>query len=120
MALEILSQTDDALVHVRLTGVMQLADQTTLQTRAKQWIDRGLKPRVLAVIENFQGWQKGVDWGDVTFLSTHGDDVAKIAIVGDPQWKDQAFMFLAKGLRATQIEYFAPSARAEAEAWIRK
>jgi len=42
------------------------------------------------------------------FLMDYGDDVVKMAIVGDAKWKEQVFMFTAKGLRKTAIEYFCP------------
>jgi hypothetical protein len=105
--------------HIRITGTMKLADQQMLYTEAKKLIARGLKPRVLVITENFQGWEKGVDWGDVSFLTDHGDNIVKMAIVGEEKWKEQAFMFTAKGLRKTAIEYFPPTALAHAEAWVR-
>ena len=34
------------------------------------------------------------------------------------KWKDDAFAFLGKGLRTTQIEFFSPAALKEADSWI--
>ena len=118
MAYEII-KIDGPVLHVRIKGVMQLADQHALQAAAKKLIAQGLKPRLLVIAENFQGWEKGVDWGDMDFLMDYGDDVVKMAIVGDEKWKEQVFMFTAKGLRKTAIEYFSPTALAQAEAWVR-
>ena len=118
MAYEII-KTDGPVLHVRIKGVMQLADQQALQAAAKKLIAQGIKPRLLVIAENFQGWEKGVDWGDMDFLMDYGDDVVKMAIVGDAKWKEQVFMFTAKGLRKTAIEYFSPADQARAEAWVR-
>jgi hypothetical protein len=118
MACEIF-KTDGPVLHIRIKGVMQFADQQALQAAAKKLIAKGLKPRVLVIAENFQGWEKGADWGDVSFLTDYGDDIVKMAIVGDEKWKEQVFMFTAKGLRKTAIEYFSPTALAQAEAWVR-
>ena len=118
MACEII-KTDGAVLHVRIKGVMQLADQEVLYAAAKKLIAQGFKPRVLVIAENFQGWEKGADWGDVSFMTDYGDDIVKMAIVGDEKWKEQVFMFTAKDLRKTPIEYFAPTALAQAEAWVR-
>jgi len=118
MAFDII-KTDGPVLHIRITGVMQFADQQALNAAAKKLIARGVKPRVLVIVENFQGWEKGADWGDVSFLTDYGDDIVKMAIVGDEKWKEQVFMFTAKGLRKTAIEYFAPTALAQAEAWVR-
>jgi hypothetical protein len=112
-------KTDGAVMEIRISGIMQLSDQQAIQAAAKKLITQGLKPRVLVTAENFQGWEKGADWGDVSFLMDFGDDVAKIAIVGDEKWKDQVFLFTAKGLRKTAIEYFSPAALAQAQAWVR-
>lgn len=118
MAYEIV-KTDGPVLHIQIKGVMQLADHQAMQADAKKLISQGLKPRVLVNAVDFQGWEKGADWGDVSFLSDYGDDIVKMAIVGDEQWKDQIFMFVAKGLRKTAVEYFPASALARAEAWLR-
>jgi len=117
MAFSLIESSDDFL-HVRVSGVMTLADQAALQNAARVLIDRGLKPRVLAVLAGFGGWAKGQDWGDVTFLSEHGDDIARMAIVGEERWRDDALMFVAKGLRATAIEYFKPADIEGAKLWV--
>lgn len=118
MAYEII-RTDGPVVHIRIKGMMQLADHQAMQAVAKKLIAQGLKPRVLVSAVDFQGWEKGVDWGDVSFLSDYGDDIVKMAIVGDEKWKDEVFMFVAKGLRKTAVEYFPSSALTQAEAWVR-
>ncbi|WP_372521861.1 STAS/SEC14 domain-containing protein [Sulfuricaulis sp.] len=118
MAYEIVS-IDGPVIQVRISGTMQLVDQQALQAAAKKLIAQGIKPRVLVSAENFQGWEKGVDWGDVSFLMDFGDGIVKMAIVGDEKWKEQVFMFTAKGLRKTAIEYFPPAALAQALAWVR-
>ena len=118
MAFEIV-KTDGPMLHVRIKGVMQLADHQAIQEVAKKLIDQGLKPRVLVSTVDFRGWEKGADWGDMSFLSDYGDDIVKMAIVGDEKWKDQVFMFVAKGLRETAVEYFPAGALTQAEAWVR-
>lgn len=118
MAFEIV-KTDGAVLHVRIQGVMTLADHQAMQEVAKKLITQGLKPRVLVTTVDFQGWGKGADWSNVSFLSDFGDDIVRMAIVGDVKWKDQVFMFVAKGLRKTAVEYFPTGAAAQAEAWVR-
>ena len=118
MAYEIV-KTEGPVLHVRIKGMMQLADQQALHAAAKKLIAQGLKPRLLVIVENFQGWEKGADWSDTDFLMDYGDDVVKMAIVGDTKWEEQVFMFTAKGLRKTVIEYFPPTELARAVAWVR-
>lgn len=118
MAYEILG-IDNEIIRVRIQGVMRLADQKALQSAAFDLIERGLKPRLLIMTENFEGWEKEEGWDDVGFLMDYGNEIAKMAIVGDERWKEQAFMFTGKGLRSTAIEFFPLSALDEAELWVR-
>ncbi|MBN2108858.1 MAG: STAS/SEC14 domain-containing protein [Deltaproteobacteria bacterium] len=118
MACEIL-RIDGEIVHIRLKGIMKPTDLQSLQTTGKQLIGQGVKPRLLVTLDDFQGWEKGVDWNDVGFMLTQGKNILKMAIVGDERWKEDVFAFVAKGLRPTEIEFFAPSAAKDAESWIR-
>ncbi len=117
MAYEIIG-IDGNLVRVKISGVMKLADQQSLQTAGMEQIAQGRKVRLLVTLLDFEGWERGVDWSDVGFFMAHGDDISKIAIVGDKRWKDQVFAFLGKGLRRTEIEFFPSSSSKEAENWI--
>lgn len=118
MAYEII-RIDGAVVYAKISGVMRLGDQEALQAAGKGLIAQGKKLRLHVTLEGFQGWEKGVDWGDLDFLMTHGNDIEKIALVGDPRWKEQLYAFVGKGLRTTEIEHFAPQSSVEAERWIR-
>ena len=119
MAYEI-TKIDDAVICIRLSERMLRADQDAIQALAAELIEQGKKVRALVIAENFLGWQRDEDWGDVGFLLEHGDDIVKIAIVGDERWKDEAFLFTGKGLRATEIEFYPLSAMQQAEHWVRQ
>jgi hypothetical protein len=119
MACEIV-RIEGAVLYARITGVMKLADQEILQKAGMGLVAGGRKLRLHVTLEGFQGWEKGVDWGDVDFLMAHGDDIARIAIVGDARWKDQTFAFVGKGFRSTEVEFFPPSSAKEAEEWVQR
>jgi len=53
---------DEAVLTIRISGVMKLADQQSLQTTGMQQIAKGRKVRLLVTLVDFQGWEKGVDW----------------------------------------------------------
>ncbi|MBS1212205.1 MAG: hypothetical protein H6R26_821 [Proteobacteria bacterium] len=118
MAYEIL-QSDGDVVRVRLSGVIHMSDQRAIQEAAATLIEQGRKVKVLAITDDFHGWDKDEDWSDIGFLLEHGNDIVKMAIVGDERWKDDAFLFVGKGLRTTEIEFFPASSLKEAEAWVR-
>ena len=109
---------DGAVLYVRVSGVMKLTDQQSLQAAGMELIAQGRKVRLFVTFEDFEGWEKGVDWGDIGFLMAHGDDIAKMAIVGDERWKDQVFAFVGKGLRTPRSNSSPPSSMTEAGSWI--
>jgi hypothetical protein len=111
-------ERNGAVMHIRISGVMTLADLAALQDEARILIARGLKPRALIEFADFGGWAKDPGWDDMAFIAEHGDDIARMAIVGEERWRDQALMFTAKGLRATEIEYFIPDDFAHARQWV--
>lgn len=117
MAIEIIKITD-SVVHVRIRDVMLIADQKMLESVGMQLIEKGKKLRLLAIIEDFKGWEKTEAWGDVSFMMEHGDEIVKMAIVGDERWKEEMLIFVGKGLRSTEIEFFRPSALKQAEEWV--
>ena len=109
---------DDTIISVRISGVMKVADQARLQSLARDLIGQGKEVRVLAKLENFQGWEKSEQWADASFLIEHGNAIVKMAVVGDERWKDEVLLFAGKGLRTTEIAFFSPSALTDAEAWV--
>lgn len=117
MACQIL-RADDAVVTVRISERMRVSDQRALQSVAAERIAAGNKIRLLVRLEDFHGWERDPGWEDVGFLIRHGDDIVRMAIVGDLRWKEDALLFVGKGYRSTEIEYFAPEALAQAEAWV--
>jgi hypothetical protein len=106
------------VMYIKISGVLKLADQRSLQTAGIKLIEQGKKLKLFVTVQDFQGWEKGVDWGDVDFFVTHSNDIVKIAVVGDERWKEEVFAFLGKGLRSTEIEFFGPSSMDKAQDWI--
>ena len=47
-----------------------------------------------------------------------GQQIEKMAIVGDEKWRDDALAFTAKGFRPTAIEFFPASRMNEARIWL--
>lgn len=117
MACEII-QIEDNLISARIFDIMRLVDHQALQKIAGQRISRGGKIRFLALLEGFQGWEKGVDWSDIDFLVEYGDHIVKMAIVGDAAWKEEVFAFVGKGLRTTSVEFFPLDRLEEAKSWV--
>ncbi|MGY1458358.1 STAS/SEC14 domain-containing protein [Luteimonas sp. A534] len=116
-----ITQADDAgVVHARLTGEMTLADQRMLEALARRLIDGGGEVRLLLVLDGFRGWARDEGWDDdLQFTIEYCDRIARIAIVGDASWRDEALAFVGQGFRKTQIAYFTTPSADRADAWVR-
>ena len=117
MALDI-SGSDGPIVRAKISGELSRAEVNQIQTAALEGIRRYGKISALFILENFQGWKREGEWGDVSFMIEHDKDIAKIAVVGEDQWRDLIYAFLAKGFRQAEVEYFLPGDLAKARAWL--
>ena len=108
----------DNLYVMRISGILNRSEFGGTQTVAARAIDAGGKPRILAILENFSGWERGADWNDLDFMISHGNEIAKIAIVGEPRWEPEALAFAGAGFRRAPVKYFPTTQLAEARAWL--
>lgn len=119
MAHDIIQANEDGVVHVRISAVMTPEDQQALEALARRLIDAGRSLSLLVTLENFQGWKKDPAWADdLDFQASHGNDIARIAIVGNPRWREDAFLYVGKGFRRTGVAFFAPEDMDAAKAWL--
>lgn len=108
------SATEICELHIR--GLLKRADLAAAEADMAARIDAGERPRVLVLIENFGGWQKGDDWNNLDFMFSYGDKIAKIAIVGAGDKQAEVKAFTGAGLRPTPVAFFeSPDA---ARAWL--
>ena len=117
MPANIQRETDNIYV-LRISGTLQRAEFAGAQDRTVGDIGAGVKPRILAILENFEGWERGADWGNLDFVYWHSNDIAKIAIVGEPRWESDALAFAGAGFRNAPVKFFPDSQFAEARAWL--
>lgn len=115
MSAEIVNVEGGVLV-VRVAGKMTHTELAALQTATADHLQRQ-RLAILVLADAFDGWQRGnSDWGDGTFQAENDARIAKMAIVGDPKWKDLALMFAAQGMRPFPVEYFEDETAARA--WL--
>ena len=106
------------VLSAKISGELERSEVTQIQAAALQTIQRWEKIDALFILDNFQGWKRGDDWGDVTFMTEHGKQIGKIAVVGEERWRDMIYAFLARGFRDAEIEYFLPADLAKAQSWL--
>ena len=120
MTIEIVQAGKGGIVHARITGEMVPADQKMLEGLASRLIDDGTTVSLLVTLDAFEGWKKDAGWDDddLGYQLEYGNRIARMAIVGDQRWRDPALLFVGKGFRDTEIEFFLPDAVDAAQAWV--
>jgi hypothetical protein len=108
----------NGLITIKITGKLTQPEWLDLQKESGTHIQQFGRARVLIITENFQGWERKGDWGDVSFQAKYDKAIERMAIVAEKKWEDLTLMFTAKGLRPFPIEFFEPSEVGRAKAWI--
>lgn len=111
-------QLNDTTLAATVTGMLDQATYTAMQDAARQMIHKAGKIKVLILLKDFEGFSRGVDWGNMDFYGEHADDIVRMAIVGDPKWETQAFVFTGANARKTEIKFFPPTQFGLAQAWL--
>lgn len=106
------------LAELHITGVLIRADMADFEKEIAHRIDAGECPRVLVLLENFGGWQKGEDWDNFDFMFSYGDKIAKIAIVGAGAKEGDVKSFTGAGLRPTPVRFFTLEETQQARDWL--
>ena len=106
------------LFRVRISGVLQQQELKDVQAVAAKEIARLGRINLLFVLEEFEGWERDTNWGDLAFYEAHDKDIDKIAIIGEPKWRDHGLAFAGAGIRKAAVRFFSPAEVSEARAWL--
>jgi hypothetical protein len=117
MPVQIQQQPDDIYV-LRISGILKRSEFAAEQSALAGNIDTGSKPRLLIILENFEGWERGADWNDLDFMISHGGKISKIAIVAEPRWNALALAFAGAGVRRAPVKFFPPNELEQARTWL--
>ena len=103
---------------LRMNGLVKQSEFVASQESLATKIERGNKPRILVVLDDFAGWERGVDWNDLDFLFSHSGEIVRIAIVGERRWEVLALAFAGAGVRRAPVKFFEPDELTQARAWL--
>ena len=117
MSVSFTKESADLFV-VFLEGVLTFDEFKQVQNDVSKEIDRSRKVKVLILAENFSGWAKEGDWGDLEFLHEHDPYMEKIAVVTGEKWKDWLLTFLLAGMRQATVESFPEREAKTARLWL--
>ena len=109
---------DNDLWVLRVTGMLRKSELDEIQTAGAKELKTGGRAKLLIIAENFDGWERGADWGDLSFFLEHGNQIEKIAIVSDEKWKTEWLTFAGTGFRRAPVKHFPADQLSQARAWL--
>jgi SpoIIAA-like len=117
MPAQIQYQADDIFV-LRISGILKRSEFGAEEEALAPSYRHGSNPRLLVILENFEGWERGADWNDLDFTISHGGKISKIAIVAEPRWETPALAFAGAGSRRAPVKFFPPNELEQARSWL--
>lgn len=110
----------DSLYEIRIRGVLHKGALDRSESLVERDLAKGTSDlKALIILDNFKGWRKGDNWGDLDFFIRHGNaKISKIAVVGEAKWKDETLIFLLAGKRQGEVRYYTPGDEHQARAWL--
>ncbi len=117
MSMTFTKESDDLFV-ISVQGIFTFDDLKEVEKSAREQIDRNQKVKLLVLAEDFTGWGKEGDWGDLTFMYEYDPNIEKIAVVAEANWKDQMLMYLGAGRRQAEVKFFFYDEEKDARDWL--
>jgi hypothetical protein len=117
MSVEIIDASKGVLM-IKISGKLRQSELAVAQKNAAEMLKKRGGSRLLVLAENFEGWEKGDDWGDLSGQQQLDAQLNRMAIVAEKRWEDLALLFMGKGIRHVDIEYFAPAELPQARGWL--
>ena len=100
------TKESEHLFVVHIKGTLAFEDLKEVENEARAEIDRSQKVKLLILVEQFAGWGREGDWGDLTFMHEYDLHIERIAVVTNAKWMDEVLMFLGAGRRHASVESF--------------
>lgn len=106
------------ICEMTISGKLDHSSFKASEEKMTALVTSGIQPRMLVVLDGFLGWDKQGDWNNLEFMFTHGDKIARIAVVGDKRWESDVRLFTGAGIRRTPVGYFETERIEDARAWL--
>jgi len=108
----------NGICRLDVRGILRQPELVIAEQAVAAEITRLGPVKLLVVLDRFEGWERQGNWDHATFYMEHGDDIARIGIVGPERWRMEMLMFAAAGLRKGPVQYFPEDAFGIAKAWL--
>src|SRR6266576_7047947 len=84
-----LEQHSDRLLVLRVGGELKKSKLDAVQSEFLEKIAGAGTVKLLVLLEDFTGWERGEQSDDTAFFFSHRNDFERIAVVGIPRWEAQ-------------------------------
>ena len=118
MPLSLQYDPDTSVCELRIGGTLKRSEFATCEQELAKHISAGAQPRVLVILDHFDDWEANEDWSNLDFMFSHGEKIAKIAVVGAGNKEPEVKAFSGAGMRKAPVEFFGSDQLAEARAWL--
>ena len=105
------------VVKVQVAGRLKFPEWQAALREVAKMLTHETRTSILLDAEQFDGWEPG-NWDDLSFRREQDAQIARLAIVSEPEWEDRMLMFAGKGLRRMDIEFFTPDEMERARQWV--
>ena len=117
--IEQLQTNSPSILGFRLTGRLRDEDYRVFIPMLDGAISAEGRLRLLALFDDFHGWDLQAAWDDLVFGIRHYSDFDRIALVGDQRWQEWMALF-CKPFTQAAVRYFDASELDAAWAWLRE
>ena len=98
MSIQILD-TVDGIITIEVSGRINPQELSANQAEVLKLLQDWGGGSLLTILEQFEGFEDGGDWSDLSF-QVHADPlIRKMALLGDTKWEQFASAFTGKGIR---------------------
>ena len=117
MALEVM-ELIRGVVSVKVTGELRKVDLEQMRGAILHGLKQWSRIRLHVIVEDLAGCEASLDGDDVHALKKYDGTIEKVAILGEERWRNGVCAVIGKDFQSAPIEYYSPSERARAIAWL--
>ncbi len=118
MPVSIQYDLDTSVCELHIEGTLKRSEFIACEQELTSHIAAGDHPRLLVILGHFNGWESNEDWDNLDFMFSHGEQIAKIAIVAAGDKEAEVKAFTGAGMRSAPVEFFPAGYLADARAWL--
>ena len=115
--IEPLSRSTGNVLGFKLSGKLHDEDYKHFVPAVDEVLKSHEKVRLLALFQDFHGWDAHALWDDIKFAAGHFSKFERIAMVGDKKWEEWMAK-VCKPFTAATVKYFDAGELDAAWAWV--